>query len=179
MPWEEVEVLASLKTCITLATIHAFCLPEEAMGSDKAKATWKRRYDFFFGMALYNWEKACKCLEAAYNKSGDAWLWLCRIKQVAAAFAHHLHPSEKLPQGNLNTDILKKDMQTDTEGMHRAFWFVVGFAWYGTKRRGLFSLGSAEDDGIPTQPLPLKFEVAIGSELIGLPDKLRFQEVDD
>jgi hypothetical protein len=173
-----VEVLTGLKTCITLATIHTFCLPEEALGSDKEQATWKRRYDSFFGMALYHWRKACRCLEAAYNHDRNALLWWWRIEQVAAAFTHHLHPSEELPQGNLNMNILRKYMLADAEGMHRAFWQVVGLAWYGTKKRGLFSLGEAENDGIPIQTLPSNFETAIGSKLRVLPEELSVQEVD-
>jgi hypothetical protein len=189
-----VALLASLKTCITTATIHKFCRqrpPKGALNSPEKRAAWERKYEFFSGMALHRWEKACECLRAAYNRKPDAQWWQGKVEKVAAAFAIHLnqpHGIGQLPQGKLDTTILKDDISNDVDGLHRAFWQVVLQAWFGTKARGLFSQSEGEEDGRPIQLLPSNFETTIGSKLVNLPEELgadsinptsRIQEVDD
>jgi hypothetical protein len=69
---QEFELLTSLKTCMTLATIHKFC----RRGSPKdpkrisSRNAFDKKYEAFFGMALHHWQKACECLEARMHGHG-------------------------------------------------------------------------------------------------------------
>lgn len=191
---QELDLLASLKACMTLATIHKFCcphLPKGAPASPEKRVTWEEKYRYFHEMALHGWKKACECLREAYNQNPDTKLWWRRLEKVATAFAVHIHQPHKvgeLPQGELDPSILRENLLADADGLHRAFWQVVLQAWFGTKARGMFSGSEGKSDGIPIQLLPSNFETAIGSKLLDLPKELsavsviptsRIQEVDD
>jgi hypothetical protein len=176
---QEFELLTSLKTCMTLATIHKFC----RRGSPKdpkrisSRNAFDKKYEAFFGMALHHWQKACECLKAAYKRSKDARSWLLRLERIAATFAIHLHGDQGLshdpstPRSLLSHDLA---INNPLHGQHLVFWCIVQQAWSGTGTRGLFS--QSEDDGVPTeviQSLPEGFVEDIEEKLDILPKELK------